>query len=66
MKSKIKDLIIWIYIIVSILFWIVFIAGIESIVESNLFIWFAIIAAVDIGFAKALNIISFYEKNDYL
>jgi len=56
MKEKLKNAIGWIYIIISILFWIVFITGIESIVENNMFALFIAIGIVDIILGKILDI----------
>lgn len=56
MKAKFKNVISWIYIVISILFWIVFITGIESIMENNMFALFIAIGIVDIILGKILDI----------
>lgn len=61
-NTTISDIIKWFYIIASIIFWITFITGVESIMEHNLFLWFSAIAIVDIIIGKSLNIIHYLSK----
>lgn len=63
MKAKFKNVISWIYIVISILFWVVFITGIESIMENNLFLLFAIIGMIDVISGKIIKIENFLKEN---
>lgn len=63
MKAKFKNVIVWIYLVISILFWVVFITGIESIIENKLFLLFAIIGIVDVISGKIIKIENFLKEN---
>lgn len=63
MKAKFKNVIVWVYLVISILFWIVFITGIESIMENNLFLLFAIIGIIDVISGKIIKIENFLKEN---
>lgn len=61
---KIKEILAWIYIILSVFFWVAFIAGADSIEESGLLATFLIIGAIDIAVGKILNIIGFINNKE--
>lgn len=63
MKAKFKNVIVWVYLVISILFWVVFITGIESIMENNLFLLFAIIGMIDVISGKIIKIENFLKEN---
>lgn len=63
MKAKFKNVIVWVYLVISILFWVVFITGIESIMENNLFLLFAIIGIIDVISGKIIKIENFLKEN---
>lgn len=63
MKAKFKNVIVWVYLVISILFWVVFITGIESIMENNLFLLFAIIGTIDVISGKIIKIENFLKEN---
>jgi len=63
MKAKFKNVIVLVYLVISILFWVVFITGIESIIENNLFLLFAIIGMIDVISGKIIKIENFLKEN---
>jgi len=56
MKVEFKNIIVWVYLVISILFWVVFITGAESIMKNNLFLLFVVIGIIDVILGKILKI----------
>lgn len=65
MNKIIKDIFVWIYLILSILLWVVVIAGADSIVENHLLGFFIAACLIDILIGKTRIVQDFLDEHSH-